>query len=406
MSSLEKWGRELAEALDSGQAATPSEAQRNRLAEEWVRGSRSSTSRRPLLLGGMALAGALCAAVLWILPVGPDDGLTGTLSDGTELAVGRWLETVSVEQQIRFSDGSRVTLSADTRARLTKLDRDSVVISMASGTVRSRVRPKRRRRWRFEAGPYRVLVIGTQLSVRWDEGEQRLSVAVARGRVRVTGGRLAGSGVAVASGQRMSVDPDRLQLPAAPAVQVADGGSSADANPPPADATSTPQLARPRVSRALDRHWQRLARQGRYDAAVAEARRLGIARVVRRLSGDALLLLADAARLSGDLPAAKTALQAARRRYGKQHVGRIAVFRLGRIAFDQERDYAGAARLFSAFLRLAPRSNLAPDALGRKMLALHRMGDGAAARRAARLYTDRYPDGAYAASAQRILAEP
>ena len=88
---------------------------------------------------------------------------------------------------------------------------------------------------------------------------------------------------------------------------------------------------------------------------------------------------------------------AARRRFGASGA---TSFLLGKIAADQLRSPGEAIQWFETYLRERPRGPLAEQALGR-ILELEQHGASGAA--AARRYLTRFPRGAYAALARRVL---
>ena len=118
-----------------------------------------------------------------------------------------------------------------------------------------------------------------------------------------------------------------------------------------------------------------------------------------------LVAIANRERLAGHVARARTALLALRKRFPGSSEAGTAAFTLGRMAFDQQGDYAGAARWFAAYLAEQPNGPLMGDASGRLLEAHERQGDRAAARRDAEKYLQRFPDGPYAKRAKRIFAE-
>jgi outer membrane protein assembly factor BamD (BamD/ComL family) len=93
-------------------------------------------------------------------------------------------------------------------------------------------------------------------------------------------------------------------------------------------------------------------------------------------------------------------LLAVRNRFGAR--GRSA-FLLGKIAADQQGAYGDAVSWFEIYQREEPQGSLAEQALGR-IVDIHRRKNPAAARAAAERYLARYPSGAYADVAKRVLS--
>jgi len=76
---------------------------------------------------------------------------------------------------------------------------------------------------------------------------------------------------------------------------------------------------------------------------------------------------------------------------------------MGRMAFDQQRDYCKAAHWLSIYLEEQKSSGLRREALGRLMEAHQRCGNVPASRRIARQYLSAYPAGPQSSQAQEIL---
>ncbi|MBW2737196.1 MAG: hypothetical protein JRH20_32865, partial [Deltaproteobacteria bacterium] len=267
------------------------------------------------------------------------------------------------------------------------------------------IRHASQRRWSFSAGPYETLVVGTQLSIHWNAEARSMEVFVTKGRVRVGGGAIQPQGLSVGAAQRLVADARGARVQAVLPKAMADAEPSRDRgvdagrpDAPPVQKHASPRNTRP----ALDMSWKRLAKGGRHKEAMKAARRAGWGKLIARLKASDLLLLADAARLSRDAKGARQALLSARQRFRRKHTGRIAAYRLGRLAADQLRDQRQAAQWFHLFLREAPKSALAGDALAGEMVARQRLGDLQGARGLARRYLARYPKGAYAATAAKL----
>src|SRR5207245_689443 len=145
---------------------------------------------------------------------------------------------------------------------------------------------------------------------------------------------------------------------------------------------------------------------GKYTDAIDVVRRQGVDRVIAASGPADLFALSDAARLSGHADIAQKSLTALRIRYPKDAKAPRAAFDLGRLAFDQQHDYAAAAGWFSRCLEEDPNGPLDREASGRLIEARKRAGDESGARDAAKSYLVRHPDGPHAPLAKSMIERP
>ena len=145
-------------------------------------------------------------------------------------------------------------------------------------------------------------------------------------------------------------------------------------------------------------------RSGRLRAGLRASERAGFAHVCQTATSKELLVLADAARLFERGARAAVALRVLRKRFPGSAESATAAFTLGRIAFEQKRAYAEAARWFGAYLRERPSGPLMGDAVGRLMESKLAAGDHDGARSDAGRYLRRFPEGPYASEARGILS--
>lgn len=136
---------------------------------------------------------------------------------------------------------------------------------------------------------------------------------------------------------------------------------------------------------------------------VAEAEAIGIDTVLGSSSLADVGALADAARFVGKGAIASRALHMIRTRFPGTARAASAAFVLGRSAEDSGQS-ASALSWYDTYLAEAPGGALAPEALGRRMLALRRMGNTAAAKHAAEVYLQRFPHGPYSGVAREMTA--
>ncbi len=145
--------------------------------------------------------------------------------------------------------------------------------------------------------------------------------------------------------------------------------------------------------------WRALARRAQYHQALTLALAEGFDRDCDQLRGDDLVLLADVARLGGDLRRADQAYRAALRRF--PDLDRPA-FALGVMAFESRHDYRDAASWLSRYLHDHPSGPLATEAAGRLLEAWDLAGETTRAREAARNYLRDHPAGPHKALARRL----
>ena len=307
---------------------------------------------------------------------------------------------------IRFSDGTEATLDAKSRARVVHIDEHGARLVLEHGTARLSVVPKKAASWSVNAGPYEVVVTGTQFDVTWSPTTEQLVVAVSEGSVVVNGPLLEG-GRTVVAGQtlRTGIDTKRVELteetarettrndepptlPGSAKTPASAPAPAATVAPPPADTPS----------------WKELARNGQYRDAVQAADEAGFAQLCATAGASEVLLLGDAARYSGQTGKATKAYDAVRRRFAGSGSAAMAAFSLGRMAFDQQGSYGNAARWFSTYLAESPGGALAQEAAGRLIEARQRSGNTAGAKAAAESYLKRFPSGPHANLARSLTA--
>jgi transmembrane sensor len=347
--------------------------------------------RRPIArwsLAAVAAARGRAARVVVLARPRPPPPLTFSVS-GEAAASGAWISAeASSVTAVRFSDGSVFAFRDDARARVESVTPDGAHIVMERGAVSADVVHRATSRWSVLAGPYEVHVTGTQFDVTWDAASARLEVHVTRGSVRVSGGGLAPRDVR--TGEVFTYPP--VPEPHAAA------GTAAVLPPDVAASVSAPSPTAPP-------RWRELAAAGRFSDAIDAVQRSGVDAVIARSGPADLLALADAARFSSHAEIAERGLLALRRRYPRDARAARAAFDLGRLAFDQRHDYAGAASWFATYLGEDPGGTFDREAAGRLIEARQRAGDEAGSRAAAKEYLRRYPNGPHAPLAKSLTRE-
>ena len=447
MSDLESMMRDVARTVQ-GDAR-----RRNLLPEIQARLERlddqSRQARRAHGTWRLTLAGAaLCAAGIAIFVLRPHalsyavDGagagsVGSTGSTGRAGAIGeRLAASDSAPLALRFSDGSQVTLPPRAQAHVDELDAHGATVALEGGTVEVSVIHRARTRWEIRAGRYHIRVTGTRFAAGWDRGTDSLTVTMHEGSVEVTGPGLKAP-ARVVTGQRLRAnDVTAGDQAATPTVVVEDAtvaanaaapveaeqaapveapeaqakGEEVAAAPEPPVAAEKPVAAAP-VRRATDRarrpvvtasklaladaEWRSLETQGRFKAALAAAVRDGFDDGCLRLPAEDVTKLGETARLAGDVKRAEYAYQAANRRFPST-TPHQALFGLGKIAFDQHRDYASASKWFGLYVERFPNGPLVREAAGLLLVSRIKAGDNAGARAAADRYLKTFPNGPHA----------
>jgi TolA-binding protein len=378
----------------------------------------------------LPLAAALAAVVLAavVLVVRPRDPLRFDLGTAEPGAVGAWVAAPrGAARPIRFSDGSLLVLAPEGRARVTSVDADGAEVALERGALEVSVVHREHTRWTLRSGPFQVHVIGTRFDLRWDADAERLDVALREGAITVSG-PVVGDARAVRAGERLTISKTTLEVGSidgapdnAPPAAAPAGDAPAPAPiapsapiaplpplPPPTAVRGHASAAVPTAAPATPEEeapgWRALAHEARYKDALAAAEREGFDGLCASAGAGDLRALGDVARLGGSSARASQALRALRSRFPGTAEAASAAFLLGRMAQDQGRDYAGAAGWLTRYLGEQPGGEFAADAAGRLVEVEDRMGDEAAARRAAERYLAAYPNGSHAAYARSVLA--
>jgi transmembrane sensor len=345
--------------------------------------SRANTARLRWAIGLTATAAAGLAVV--VATVRSSQAPLSFETSLGERAVGDVLEAeAAAPARVTFSEGTQLQLQRGARARVLDTKPRGARVLLESGALDVAVVHRHQTRWLFEAGPFHVLVKGTEFELGWEPAQQQLSLHMKSGKVEVSGAclpapRLVERGASL----RLSCTqpaPPRVASAESPSAQ----GPALAATPAPAAAGAPPRPER---------------------AASATASELSFEDSCETASKAELVGLANRERLAGRTATARRALLALRKRFAGSSEAATAAFTLGRMAFEQQADHDQAARWFASYLAEQPNGPLMGDAAGRLLEAHERRGDRLAARRAAQAYLRRFPDGPYAGKAGRILAE-
>jgi hypothetical protein len=370
----------------------------------------------------VAVLPAMAAAALWVVRWrSPAPDLTFVEADGQIGRVGVAIDAPpGAPWPLRFSDGSLVSLSAGAHARVSAVDANGARIVVDRGGASASVVHRGRSHWVLDVGPFEVLVSGTRFDVNWDSNEEVFRLDLEEGSVLVSGPCMH-EPKSVARGDHLRVScrskrestgevlgrPDGFAERMSPhpepgATRGVEGGAdagTADTTAGHASVRAASRATTPTASVLGTDAWRALVDTGRYRQALDLVERRGFEEQCRLALGPDLLDLGDVARFAGDANRARQAYVAAR---DKLPGGGRSAYGLGLIAFDQERDFSGAAQWFETYLVEQPEGGLRREATGRAMEAWQLAGAGAKARAAAQRYLRLYPNGLQAPLARQL----
>ncbi len=376
--------------------------------------------RRPGMKMAAAIALAVAAALVLVLRL-RDTALTYVVMNAT-VGEGGYIAAGDAEALLRFSDRSELAVFPGTRVRVSHLEVHGARVMLEGGMLHARIRPEPHAGWTLDAGPYAVHVTGTEFDLGWRVDEQTLDLRLHKGSV-VVDGPLADGGVRVSAGQHFIANGktgtlslvDELNGHAAPSEPPASESMpvpSESATPPVAAAPmDAPSVSRTRDPAAAGRGhaeapaWATRVAHGDFDGVLADAEHHGIDRALSESTVVDLAALADAARYARRPDLARRALMAERTRYPGSMQALDAAFFLGGLAEGQNSD-AASLEWYDVYLGENSNGPYASQALGRKMVLVHRLNGPGSARPIAAEYLARFPDGPYASAASKLLHAP
>lgn len=394
---LGELGRLVAEHTEQSASTERVLAGARRRLQETVRRPARGTSWavRLALVTSLGLAAIGAGWLVWQARVKP---LTVALESDSPALVGAWIASAEGTKQLRFSDGTSVSLHPGTALRVNETSARGATVVLGEGRALAEVEHRDQTSWRFLAGPFTVQVTGTEFDLAWDPGSGVLELALHRGSVELSGPTLAAAR-RVVQGQFV-----RVALPPSGAPQ-----SLAGAPPLPATAAGAETLGAQRIGDKSEvkeaaagtssvgegapggTDWRAHLAAGRKEAALrAFDAEPSPSAALGRASSRELWSLSDAARVGGRPSLARDALIVLRQKHGER--GQTA-YLLGKVYADQLRGAAEASRWFETYLKEEPAGALAEQALGRLVELQAGTSRGA---RAAREYLQKYPSGSYA----------
>ncbi|MES1205495.1 MAG: FecR family protein [Pseudomonadota bacterium] len=429
----------VARGWADGDTAGRDEAQPSRwleLEQTMERNRRSAARRR--VLGVSTAAMTAVAALVLVRGWGrAEQRVTFTIVDGAASLDGT-VQASRTPARVSFSDGSAVVLNPGARGAVLGTTVRGARVRLEQGHARFSVAHRRETEWSVEAGPFTVVVHGTVFDLSWTGQSGALAVDLMVGSVTVKG-PVRGGSVTLGAGQRLTaqaatgrtqVDPIGAPPAGAGGVSPAEESAAADTGGDSEVAarddvlpSASPALPgggahgsgatfsgarssrRPAASIAdVSATWESRVAAGQFQSVVDAADKAGIERCLAAVPAASLGALADAARYARRTDLARRALLAERRRFGGTVGAHDAAFLIGRLAEDADGDLREALRWYDRYLEEGAAGTYASEALGRKMLALDRLGEAEDARAVAGRYLDGFPTGAFAIRARRLQA--
>jgi len=142
---------------------------------------------------------AAAAAVLLVT-----GGYLGWSMNGNRVTAQVYTSSVAARRDLTLDDGSRVALGGATRLT-TRFSRDQRQVELAEGEAYFEVKPNADRPFVVHVGKLTIEDIGTAFDVR--RTGDRVTIAVAEGRVRIADGTSRNDSLEAVAGQAVSYDP-------------------------------------------------------------------------------------------------------------------------------------------------------------------------------------------------------
>jgi transmembrane sensor len=293
-------------------------------------------------------------------------------------------------EPVVLGEGTDVRLEKGARLEVREREVDRVVVAVKTGLARFRVRHDPERVFRVHAGDVEVEDIGTTFDVENKDGAVR--VAVTDGSVTVSFPRAEGD-------PRGKVLLKAGESGVYPAIARANEPSERSSVEGPAPTAPSGDAAnQPREASA---GWRELAHGGKHRRAY-EVLAPGDFRDVRDEPGD-LLLASDVARLSHHSKEAAGLLRRLLAGHSRDPRAPSAAFTLGWVLMNELGRPREAAAAFARAEALAPRGNLAEDAVARAVEAWVRAGELGRARAEVERYRKSYPQGRHLGMLDRLI---
>jgi transmembrane sensor len=340
--------------------------------------------RRMTRVAGVALA----AAVMVLL------GLGLWTFGSRELRAPSAKRDLAAFERLALGDATEVRFRPGTRVDVRERSDSRVVVSVRQGAAHFDVRHDPRRLFRVEVGSVEVEDLGTRFEV-----ENKVNSV----RVSVSEGSVAVSFRDARDGTRKRATLKAGEQGVYPSADTEAAGDPSRASEAPAPWASVGAPSGTMQAQAAA-DWRELARAGKHRQAYALLAPGGF-RDVGNDAGD-LLLASDVARLSQHPSDAAMLLRKLLAGHERDPRAPSAAFTLGWVLMNDLRRPREAALAFARSEALAPRGNLAEDALARCAEAWHRAGEISRAKTEVARYEKAYPRGRHQATLKRLVTTP
>jgi hypothetical protein len=370
--------------------------------------------------GAAALALGIAA---YRLPLLPSDRPLHYVVEGAMVEPAETITAASAAR-VLFSDESSLGIEPLAGIKVLGTDAHGAHVAVTDGAIDVFVKPRKHSSWRFEAGPFSILVKGTAFRLGFDAAKGRLDLHMKTGVVEVRGPREDGV-VTLRGGESVQLfaSPPH-EAPVVASVEVRQesrpaGVASALPAPTPQETGQAGRIAAKHAAHGgpgrLAMHdgayaihavtWSELIAKGDFSAIVQDAESRGMDVTLARGSSLDLITLADAARYTRKYETARQALLALRARFAGSDRAKDAAFFLGRLSEVGPASSDAALTWYDTYLAEAGRGPYASEALGRKLTLLVRV-DPERARKAARTYLQRFPQGNQTDLARSVVESP
>jgi hypothetical protein len=367
---------------------------------------------------GIALFGVAAAAAAIALTINYRGSVQAFEVANGSVSSGGYIHPTSEGARVRFGDGTEVVLESGARTKVAEVYTHGARILLEDGKASLHVMPVVGAKWFVDAGPYTIKVTGTLFDVAWTGREENLDLWLREGSVVVTG-PLTAQGVVVRAGQHLvaRVRENLLLLDGQPLEDFRTVTSDIVDEAPPRERsgpahTTNAKGARPADGRAAGAigaedgrslSWSKRLTAGDFDGILADADRRGLDNLLSKAPRAELRVLADAARYARRFDVARRALLAERERFAGSAQASEAAFFLGGLAESDATGAPAALEWYERYLAESPQGTYASQALGRKLMIVHRLRGRETAKPLALGYLNQYPKGPYARYAKNLL---